>query len=153
MYGEEVHQGSTSTVETPSSSVSKAQEAVLQAGQLLYVPPYWTVHSEAQTFSVLLDVLSVSQEQQLLSPAFHMALPFDAEQVETREQRIVAAQVFLVHVLSRVVGMTSVRKFALSLYHSRFSVLFPEEGLFLQKRAGFQCLRDQPEMYDNLVHR
>jgi hypothetical protein len=50
------------------------------------------VHSEApNSLSVILDVLSVSHEQILLTPAFLHPLPFDKGQ--TRDERIVSAQV------------------------------------------------------------
>lgn len=126
------------------------QRVVLNPGEVLYVPPYWVVHSEALTLSLSLDVLSVSKEQLLLMPADHMGLPFAGEQVATKEQRIVSAQVFLVHVLSRVQGFTSVLKYARSLYLSRYAALYPEDGLFLQ-RSTFQCLRDQTKKYNAIV--
>jgi hypothetical protein len=124
----------------------------LQTGDVLYVPPYWSVHSEAVSFSVLLDVLSVSLEQQTLAPAYYLQLPFASALTQSKEQRLVAAQVYLVHVLSRVHGVTSVAKVAQALYRSRYAALYPENGLFLRK-SKFQCLQDQPELYDDLVSR
>jgi hypothetical protein len=122
----------------------------LQSGDVLYVPPYWSVHSEAVSSSVLLDVLSVSLEQQTLAPAYYLQLPFAPALTQSKEQRVVAARVYLVHVLSRVHGVTSVAKVAQALYRSRYAALYPENGLFLRK-SKFQCLRDQPELYDGLV--
>lgn len=126
------------------------QKVVLNPGEVLYVPPYWLVHTEAATLSLSVDVLSVSKEQLLLMPADHMGLPFKEEQVATKEQRIVSAQVFLVHVLSRVQGFTSVLKYARSLYQSRYAALYPEDGLYLQK-SRFQCLRDQTKKYNAII--
>ena len=126
------------------------QEVTLNPGEVLYVPPYWLVHTEARTLSLSLDVLSVSKEQLLLLPADHMGLPFRGEEVASKEQRIVSAQVFLVHVLSRVQGFTSVLKYARSLYHSRYAALYPEDGLYLQ-RSKFQCLRDQTKKYNSII--
>jgi len=40
-----------------------------------------------------IDVLSLSKEQDLLMPAYHMSLPFHANHVDTKEGRIVSAQV------------------------------------------------------------
>jgi hypothetical protein len=135
------------------NSSNAVQVVQLRAGDVLYVPPYWSVHTEAASLSVLLDVLSLSQEQLLLTPAFYMEMPFVQELTQSKEQRIVSAQVFLVHVLSRVHGVFSVQKYAQALYRSRYSALFPENGLFLRKRRQFQCLRDQPALYNSIVDR
>jgi hypothetical protein len=62
--------------------------------------------------------------------------------------------VFLVHVLSRVHGVSSVRNYAQALYFARFAALFPDEGLFLrQQGALFQCVRDQHEVYTSIISR
>ena len=86
----------------------KVFSTVLRTGEVLYIPPYWMAHSEvvhnvpvfnASTFripvsvSLSLDVLSVSQEQLLLMPAFHMALPFSNQNLKSKEEKIVSAQV------------------------------------------------------------
>lgn len=128
----------------------EVQSVHLQAGEVLYIPPYWMVHSESHSISVILDVLSVSLEQRLILPAWYTELPFDPQALHTTEQRIVSAQVFLVHVLSRVQGVSSVLKFANALYQSRFAALYPEDGLFMQ-RSTFQCLRDQGRVYNENV--
>ncbi len=76
----------------PRFTRARSISGTLQAGEVLYIPPYWTVHSEApNSLSVILDVLSVSHEQILLTPAFLHPLPFDKGQ--TRDERIVSAQV------------------------------------------------------------
>ncbi len=134
----------------PAAPPAVVQKVVLAPGEVLYIPPYWFVHSEALTLSVSLDVLSVSQEQLLLLPAEHMGLPFKEADVATKEQRIVSAQVFLVHVLSRIKGFKSVRKYAESLYVNRYAALYPESGLFIQ-RSNFQCLRDNTKLYNHIV--
>lgn len=134
----------------PGSAPVEVQTVTLRAGEVLYVPPYWMVHSEAHSLSAVLDVLSVSLEQRLLLPAWYSELPFAQAALLSSEERIVSAQVFLVHVLSRVHGVASVLKFARALYQSRFAALYPEEGLFMQ-RSAFQCLRDQPSLYNSIV--
>lgn len=76
----------------PRFARARSVSGTLRAGEVLYVPPYWTVRSEApSSLSVTLDVLSVSHEQLLLTPVFLQALPFDKGQ--TRDERIVSAQV------------------------------------------------------------
>lgn len=52
-----------------------------------------------------------------------------------------AAQVFLVHVLSRVRELKTVRGFAEALYSSRYALLFPRQGLFVQ-RSAFRCFKE-----------
>ena len=67
----------------------------LQLGEVLYVPPFWVVHSEALgQLSVSLDVLSASHEQMLLTKAHLLPLPF--AQNQTADERVVAAQVGVV---------------------------------------------------------
>ena len=119
---------------------------------MLYIPPYWLVHSEALTLSASLDVHSVSSEQLLLLPLNHMQLPFQTKHASTKSERVVSAQVFIVHVLSRIRGFKSVLKYAQSLYQTRYSALYPEEGLFLQ-RSEFSCLRDDPTLYNKIVNK
>lgn len=68
---------------------------LLHPGEVLYIPPYWIIHSEAITLSFIIDVLSLSKEQDLLMPAYHMSLPFHFINIETKEARIVSAQVSL----------------------------------------------------------
>eukprot|EP00598_Pedospumella_elongata_P000332 CAMPEP_0184973120 /NCGR_PEP_ID=MMETSP1098-20130426/5014_1 /TAXON_ID=89044 /ORGANISM="Spumella elongata, Strain CCAP 955/1" /LENGTH=515 /DNA_ID=CAMNT_0027495551 /DNA_START=241 /DNA_END=1788 /DNA_ORIENTATION=- len=138
--------------DSPAPPPAVVQKVVLEPGEVLYIPPYWFMHSEALALSVSLDVLSVSQEQLLLLPAEHMGLPFQEADVATKEQRFVSAQVFLVHVLSRIKGFKSVRKYAESLYDSRYAALYPESGLFIQ-RSNFQCLRDNTKLYNRIVRK
>jgi hypothetical protein len=159
-------------------------KVTLRQGDVLYVPPYWGVHSEAShtnraagagwrdgAFSVVLDVPSVSMEQLALLEAWHMRLPMlepalynsskgatksgDKEKKEddgegeggssavievSQVERIVAARVFLVHVLSRVPSLhrsvSSPRAFAAQLYNSRYKALYAPGSLFMQPYAS-----------------
>ena len=139
----------------------------LQPGQSLYIPPYWSVHQEAERLSVTLDVLSASQEQLWLTTAYQMPLPFG--KVQTKEERIVSSQVrtisivthtemtlsvlpqvYLVHVLSRITELTTIKKYASTLYKSRYSVLYPEKSLFVLKNT-FQCYKDQPDLHGSIL--
>ena len=83
-------------------------EVELRAGQVLYVPPFWLLHTEATTLSLTLDVRSPSKEQMLLMPALYARPPFPPPAAGTREQgtkaatlsgkeRVLAAQVRHVH--------------------------------------------------------
>ena len=174
-------------------------QTTLAPGETLLIPAYWYVHSEATGgLSAVLDVPSASLPQLVLNEAFFMALPLGpspspnpspnpgaaaaegkaagaAEQhagagaAPSRDERIVAAQVFLVHVLSRVVRgprprspsapptlqtqqtellFPSPRAFAAAVYE-RYALLYPKDSLALrQQRQAFQCLKDSPTRYD-----
>jgi hypothetical protein len=67
----------------------------LSPGQVLYIPPYWFVLTEAADteLSVGLDVVSVSRAQAVLAEAYAMALPFRNFSHATKEERIIATQV------------------------------------------------------------
>lgn len=69
------------------------QSVLLHPGEVLYIPPYWLVYTEAVSLSLSVDVLSFSKEQDALLPAFHMSLPFKREHIQTKAQRIVSSQV------------------------------------------------------------
>lgn len=76
----------------PRFKRAKFIQTTLEPGEVMYVPPFWTVHSEAPAhLSVTLDVLSVSHEQLVLAQAYSLPLPFPRSQ--SREERIVSAQV------------------------------------------------------------
>ncbi|KAJ1443436.1 hypothetical protein B484DRAFT_441579 [Ochromonadaceae sp. CCMP2298] len=116
-------------------------------GQTLYIPPFWLLQAEARSLTVALAVQSVSREQRLLAPAFHMGLPFDAQLTLTPQQKLVSAQVFLVHLLSRVRGVRSVRQHARQQL-ARFDTLYPQGSPLLLKLKGdgegaFHCLRGE----------
>jgi hypothetical protein len=75
----------------PKFPKSKSMHAVLKKGQVLYIPPFWTVRTEARTLSVFLDVLSPSDSQIALAEAHFTALPFS--DVSTKEKKIISSQV------------------------------------------------------------
>lgn len=79
----------------PPPPLPKLTYISLHPGEVLYIPPYWIIHSEAITLSIIIDVLSLSKEQDLLMPAYHMSLPFHSMNIKTKEARIVSAQVCL----------------------------------------------------------
>lgn len=124
--------------------------AVLRPGDVLYVPPFWMVSSQAtQVLSVALDVLSASHQQLLLAQADQLPLAF-LETNQTQDERVVSAQVFLAHLLSRVQDVSSIRKYASVLYASRFAALFPRQGPRMQK-SSFACLKNDPARHSAVV--
>lgn len=121
----------------------------LRAGQVLFIPAGWMVHCEAQTLSVSLDILSASTEQTKLLEALSLALPFAPDL--TLAGRIINTQVFLVHVLSRIEGIKTIRQYAQRLYRARYSVLYPADSLLIAG-TSFHCYRDE-EVYSKEVLR
>lgn len=132
---------------------AKYAEVALNPGEVLYVPPFHMVRSEARTLSVTLDVLSPSQEQILLTEAFLSPLPFDNTTSSSQEARVVSSQVFLVHVLSRLAGLSSVRKFARALLNSRFYPVLSPKGSLVAESSTFTCYNDQRELHGALVEK
>merc|ERR1711871_1042345 len=85
------------------------QHVLMQPGDLLYIPPYWHVRPRSlDTLSLGIDVSSASLGQLHLLEAFYMNLPFDTDDiqrddpVESKLRRIVAAQVYLLHFMSKL---------------------------------------------------
>merc|ERR1711991_1294942 len=96
-------------VEKDAYEDKKVQHIVMKPGDLLYISPYWNVRPRSlSTMSIGIDVSSASISQLHLLEAFYMNLPFDTEDIqrddpaETKLRRIVAAQVFLLHFMSKV---------------------------------------------------
>jgi hypothetical protein len=80
----------------PGVPATKLLTVKLAAGEVLYIPPYWLVHAEAPVLSLSLDVLSVSKEQLILMPAFHMGLPFNAswfKKTESADEKAAEASI------------------------------------------------------------
>lgn len=102
------------------------------------------IHTEAQNATIFLDIHSPSMEQVKLLEALSMRLPFPGSL--TNDEKIVYAQVYLVHVLSRIHGLSSIRAYANKLFQARYSVLFPENSLYMQQQT-FQCFADQEEFH------
>jgi hypothetical protein len=141
----------------------------LSSGESLYIPPYWMVRVENIELSMFLDVRSLSQEQVLLSEA--QSLGIILGNVSSPEDRLVAAQVrlpslpleptlttvfqiYAVHFLSRIHDLKSPEKFARSHYLSRYSRLYPSDGLFMTKlRKTFHCHSDNQTLHDSVFHK
>lgn len=126
-------------------------KVTLNAGEVLYIPPYYFTHMESVTTSdpsssssavvMGLDVLSPSIEQLILLEAFSMNIPFK-QLTNSLEERVIGAQIFLVHLLSHFPFVKSPKQTARSLYRSRFESLYPRSSLFLQRKS-FDCFKDR----------
>lgn len=127
----------------------------VKRGTVVYIPPYWHVHSEGlQGISVTADVSSPSIEQLALSEALFMQLPFGetGSAALSTAQRHLLAQIYLVHIIARVHSrddggtptrprplFRSPREFALQLYESRYALLYPKGGLWATTPASLYC--------------
>ena len=174
-----------------------ALKVTLSPGDVLYVPPFWGVHSEAvKGISTVLDVPSLSADQLALVEAWHMRLPLQDPALYTRGdptgadkykgeekspdaaadpvevsylERVVAAKVYLVHILSRCPSLRqyfqSPRHFARRLYQGRYKAMYTPNSLFMKpyktllseeasssssshdmpapSLSGFQCFRER----------
>lgn len=70
---------------------------------------------------------------------------------ELPDERIIGAQVYLMHFLSRVDGLKSPKTFAQNHYKSRYAALFPRNGLFMKKNDKFKCFSDQVDYQESIV--
>jgi hypothetical protein len=62
---------------------------------------------------------------------------------EDPQERVIGAQVYVMHFLSRIEGLKSPKKYAENHYKSRYSVLYPKNGLYMRKNNKFNCYSDQ----------
>lgn len=145
----------------PRAEDSKAIEVNLKRGDLLYIPPYWQHRVMSNTLALSLSVLSPSLVETALAEAYWQAVPFGSFKASLL-YRTAAATHYLRLVLSgndvaialaaaapqpgeveegdierggsgASSGDLVTRSFARSLYHTRFSSLFPLEVLQEQK--------------------
>eukprot|EP01031_Cornospumella_fuschlensis_P026490 gene26490-32014_t len=127
------------------------QEALVHKtapGEIVYIPPGYMVYTEASTPSMYVDVHSISSEQKLYTESLSVQIPWYAYNL-TEMERVVYTQVFLVHVLSRVYGVTSMYQYGRKLYKSRYQALYPLESVLVQNNE-FKCYKDNPQ-YDNII--
>jgi len=135
----------------PDFARAGAVEAVLEPGDTLYIPPFWWHRIEALDLSLSMSVVSPSAEEGHLSKASWTKLPFGS--LTTVHEKAIAVQTYMIHLLSRLRGITSPRDFARELYDLRFSSLFPDSSLeSLMARAAPRveedfCLMQQPELH------
>lgn len=132
--------------ETTTSNVFKV---IVTEGQVLYIPPYWSVRAEYADLSVVLDVLSPSHKQMSALEAFSITLPFKKTELDALMSRpgsdavtvrVQLAQIYLVQFLSRVAGLPSPKALAKALYAQRFQQLFPLDSAFMMEgKNELQC--------------
>lgn len=122
----------------PLSKYVEAEVVVLNPGDILYVPPYVTVHSEAytngnQTLVSFLDVLSPSIEQLIISEVNYLQTNFSLLE---GDEKITMCQLFLVHVISRLKGIPDPQQYVSDLYESRYASLYHKDSLPARKLDG-----------------
>jgi hypothetical protein len=80
----------------PKFSKSRSIEVFLNPGQSLYIPPYWLVRSEFMSFSMFLDIYSLSDTEVRLAVAQFTNIPLGNFSTSLKE-RTIAAQVQHTH--------------------------------------------------------
>ena len=122
-----------------SSYKDKSDISVLQIelgpGDTLYIPPYWYHRVESLTPSLGVSVSSPSALEALLQQAFWRPVPLGSFQ--TISQRKSATKLYLTHLVERVCQLP-LKDYALELYHSRFSFIYPPAWIKMHD-AGFEC--------------
>jgi len=152
--------------------VRKHYSVELHPNDVLYIPPYYMVHSETSSsstavssdgdnkvekdpiLSIVLDVISPSSEQLLLMEAMAIDIPFNRSLVATMSlpERVMASQIFLMHVLSRIPSLKSPATLSRRLYLKRFSLIYPETSHFIQKGdKEFKCHRGDYELTSKVL--
>lgn len=124
------------------------------------------MYTEAHTLSMTLDIVSPSVEQMILLEALSAPIPCllekgkilgkdqgsHAKEKLQFNETIVCTQVYLVHILSRLYGITDIQKYSRNLYLSRYELLYSKDSLFIQKNLkDFKCYKNQQEFYDNFI--
>lgn len=73
------------------------QSVTITAGEVLYVPPGYMVHTESTitNISISLEILSPSKEQILLLESLMIPLPFSIVN-KTMEEKIISTQVLVI---------------------------------------------------------
>lgn len=166
----EFHLSSSSVTGNASALNDVVLHAILQPGDLLYIPPfYYTRHRSMGSASLGLDILSASVPQLHLLEAFYTPLPYSKDDFEpgekvglygktlmdaVRNMRIIAAQAYLLHFISRLRKLKGRKKiplilspktFASDLFTTRYSSIYPENSLFIQ-RSEFKCLSNKEDI-------
>ena len=161
----------------------KFQWVTLRPGEALYVPPYWFLRTEIVSaehspeprpaalplrehailhhLHAALEVESASLEQLVLLEAMHTPFPrFLAGKPNEKlspMERMVCGQVYLMHVLARVPGAGSPRRFMRALVAQRYTentVLRLRDSLFVTRLQGaLSCMQAHPAEHEQLLSR
>jgi ribosomal protein L16 Arg81 hydroxylase len=72
----------------------------LSAGSILYIPPFWHVHTEEMSLNGVsfgVDVLSISEQQRLLMEAYSTSLPLrgDKFSLDKSEHKVIGTMVIV----------------------------------------------------------
>jgi len=176
----------------------------LLPNQALYIPPYWSVYTEAISdgksihgggITSYIDIHSISMEQLVLAEADHMVIPIHTttrnnkgrkkeginnssshsawrhlkntndkspiEQQLTMNERVISSQMYIVHILVRIMMRIEMKELQFSienlkqlvfnpsnfserLYINRYNSIFQKDSYFLTKgRNEFKCYKNE----------
>ena len=101
-------------------------EVELKEGEVLYIPPFWwhQITTSPESHALSLSVVSPSWEEAVLAKAFWTPVPF--KNFTSSVERKVAAQMLLVHVISRVPSLGSPQLFANFVFEARWQSLYED---------------------------
>jgi hypothetical protein len=108
------------------SSSTEAYEALMQPGDLLYVPPYWHQRVESTTVSISISIVTPSHVEEVLQRAMHTDVPFGDFEGKGKLFRAGAVKLFLGLVFKGIDVMrsTSMEEFSTRHFDSRYAYLF-----------------------------
>jgi hypothetical protein len=137
------------SLSSPSSSSSSLFYQIdLQPGETLYIPPYWHHRVESLTPSLGVSVSSPSAVEAILQQAYWHAVPLGS--FRTQSQKRSGVQLYLQLLVEEVCHNISLQQFAMVLYKSRFSLLFPPAWMEANRR-DFSCNFDAISQEDNNI--
>jgi len=113
----------------PNLHKAAARVVDLHAGDVLYIPPYWSHRVEAHTLCLSLSITSPSLVETIAADAYWHPVPFGNFQNSTAT-RVTAIIKYFDIIFSA--ANTSTLAVATNLYYSRYRNLFPEERLETQ---------------------
>jgi hypothetical protein len=106
----------------PNATRLAGYSVALNPGEVLYIPPFW-YHSitTGEDASMSLSVVSPSWEEAHLSRGMYTALPLGS--LTAKVEKMMAAQMVLIHLLSRTASLGGPKVFSEFVYDSRWKNL------------------------------
>lgn len=125
-------------------------KTTMTKGDSLLIPPGYFLLSETEKLSSMIDILSVSKDHYQFLEALYTPLPFFKQKNMTLDERLIYTQVYLVHLLSRIEGLSSIRQYSRALYRSRYGRIYPKDSMYFQSQ-DFQCFKGNESYHSSVV--
>jgi hypothetical protein len=106
--------------------MTKAEQVILEPGDMLYLPPMWFHHVEALETSIAINCWSFSNQTRFLKDALAISkvLELHSQKALPKQQLGVMVKIFLTQVLEGVYGKGNADSFVQSLVDERYGLLF-----------------------------